>query len=61
MLRCLIHILVNADPMSLVPPEKHKNKKRKNVLFNKIIHEGKWTGYSDNNSGGLGCLHENVL
>lgn len=23
MLRCLIHILVNADPMSLVPPEKH--------------------------------------
>lgn len=25
MLRCLIHILVSADPMSLVPPERQQN------------------------------------
>lgn len=42
MLRCLIHILVNADPMSLVPPERHKKEKiyylkKVHIIFTKTI------------------------
>lgn len=39
MLRCLIHILVSADPMSLVPPERQQNTVEFSDMHQKHIHK----------------------